>query len=569
MPFYMGRRSWPMQRILIVTCCLMAVLMIGILSTTVIGYSPVVNSLGKVLPPDAAPLEKQIFRFMAGEPQSLDISIDLYHAEASEFMFERLLLRDQNNDLVPGAADTWQVSEDGLTWTFNLRPGNRWTDGRPVTAHDFEYTFHRLLNPASGNRLAFLYYDITGAQDFTSVKTSTTEKIGVRAIDDLTLEITTDRACPYLPHIVAFQGSSPVPRWQVEKYGKRWTEQSNIVSNASYRMTEWATGQFMKFELNPMYSGPNMGSVEQIVEFFSSPRLADLMAYENNEIDLAAVPPQDMDRIRRDPVLSQELVTFSYHDTRYLIFRTQKPPFDDLRVRQAFALAIDRDALCNVVLKGMHKPASGMIEPGYYPGLDLYDNTPYQQYNPEKARRLLTDAGYPDGKGFPTIPLALATNTSSMAALEIEAIQQMLQETLNISIKIEIIENRVWTDRMYQYDLPLSYMTWWRDFPDPNNQLGAPWRTRAKGLGRQDWISPSFNTLIDEAAYEQDPKKRMQMYADAQRILSREAGGIFIRHRYGHQLRKPWIKGIGVDRKGYFPYNGHGTKVVYDVYVGE
>ncbi len=545
---------------------------LGIVACSVFGMAVVlnaeqnglVNRVGKRLPADAAPLERQVYRYMAREPETLDVSVALGRAENSEFLFERLLLFDQNNDLIPGAAERWEVSEDGLTWTFHIRPDSRWSDGRPVTAQDFEYTFRRLLDPSVGNRLAFLYYDIKGAQAYNTGGNTPVVNLGVRAVDDLTFQIMTEKPSPFIPYLAAFQGSSPVPAWQVEKYGRRWTDAGNCVSNSSYLLVDWRAGDRITFELDPGYSGPNKGSVERMVEIFTVPGSAQaVLAYENNEIDRTSVTVEDIDRIRRDPVLGQQLNTFPYFATTYLIMRTQQEPFNDVRVRQAFAHAIDREALCRVVHRGMHQPAYSMLPSGFSASAgDKYKSA--QVYNPSRARRLLQEAGYPEGRGFPHVEFFITGKTSR----EVQAIQNMIKQVLNVDIDIGTLESRALGERMYNYEAPMTLLSWWFDYPDPHNMLTAPWRTRPKGFGRQDWIHPAFNDYVDRAAHELDPEKRLAMYDQAERILSEEVGGIFLYHRYAFDLRKPWLKGIKKDRMGYYPYLEHNSNVWFDLYIG-
>ena len=190
-----------------------------------------VNSVGRLLPDDAAPPDQQKFRYMFREPSTLDISVAAYEADGTYFAFERLVLLDENNELVPAAADRWESSADGRTWTFHLRKGARWSDGRDVTAQDFEYSFRRMLDPASGNIYAFLYYVIKNGRAFNQGELTEVEQVGIRAVDTHTFEIETEGPCPYLPYIVSFITSSPVPPWQVEKYGPTWTEPDHCVSN--------------------------------------------------------------------------------------------------------------------------------------------------------------------------------------------------------------------------------------------------------------------------------------------------------------------------------------------------
>ena len=178
---------------------------------------PEEETAAKPLPPDAAPPERQVYRYFSGEPSSLDVSVALYESLGSAFLFERLCMLDHSDELIPGAADRWENSSDGRTWTFYLHPGARWSDGTPVTAHDFEYTYKRLLHPDSGNVYAFFYYDIKGARAYNQRKTYDPNGLGVRAVDDLTLVIETEEPCAYFPYVTSYTASSPVPSWQVEK----------------------------------------------------------------------------------------------------------------------------------------------------------------------------------------------------------------------------------------------------------------------------------------------------------------------------------------------------------------
>jgi oligopeptide transport system substrate-binding protein len=188
------------------------------------------------LPPDAAPPEQQVYRYLYFEPGGLDISMTVYQSHGSEFLFERLCMLDHNNQLIPGAAVRWDSSPDGRVWTFYLRPDAQWSDGRPVTAHDFEYTYRRLLDPDGGNVYAFFYYDLKGAKAYNQRENTDPGSIGVRAVDDLTFEIETEQPCAFLPYITSFSSSSPAPQWQVEKYGRRWTEVGNCVSNSAFQL---------------------------------------------------------------------------------------------------------------------------------------------------------------------------------------------------------------------------------------------------------------------------------------------------------------------------------------------
>ena len=185
-----------------------------------------INSVEKVLPVDAADAGQQIMRFMSPEPKSLDPSIYPYDTEATIFPFEPLLVRDESWNPIPDAANRWET-ENGITWTFYLRPGMRWSDGSPLTAYDYVYSYRRILNPQSKNIYAFFYFDIKNAEALVKGEIDDMDALGIRAVDDTTLVIETEKPAPYLPHIVSFADAVPVPQRQVEKYGRTWTDPEN------------------------------------------------------------------------------------------------------------------------------------------------------------------------------------------------------------------------------------------------------------------------------------------------------------------------------------------------------
>lgn len=482
------------------------------------------NVVGRVMPEDAAPPEQQVFRLLNAEPTNLDIGVAIYEVGGIVYLFERLTMLDYNNRVIPGAASSWEPSEDQATWTFHMRPDGKWSDGRPVTAHDFEYAFKRLLDPATGSSYSFFYHDIKGARAFNTGQTKDPDVVGVRAIDDMTLVIETEGPCPYLPMIAAFFTSIPVPRWEVDKYGQNWATGDHCVSNSSYKIGEWAIGEHLTFELDPMYNGPNKGYLSKIRSIFIKGRTnAGIFPYENDEVDLVGVDVRDLDHIENDPKLRNELHRYMDFNTLYLFFKTGEGIFSDRRVRQAISHAIDRETLCNVVLKGNALPAYTMIPPGF-PGYAGDQIGHIQRFDVTRARQLLADAGYPNGRGFPTTEIWMRGELTHrvMAA---EAITGILKENLNINVKVRNLEPKVYTDNMMQYNVPMSLIPFQYDFPDPHNLLGMVWHSQPKGAGRHDWVNTEFDGLIEAAAREIDLEKRQRMYTEAERILIEDAGG--------------------------------------------
>ena len=525
----------------------------------------VVNTVGKVMPPDAAPLAQQVYSFLLPEPTTLDIGIAVYEATGAVFSFEALTRLDQNNELTPAAAESWEASPDGTRWTFHLRKGARWSDGRPVTAHDFEYAFKRMIDPASANRNASFYYEIEGARAFNQGLSRDPSTVGVRAVDDYTLVIRTTLPCPYLPLITSFPTSVPVPRWQVEKYGTGWSEPGRFVTNSTFKLESWDHGSRFEFVLDPNYNGPYKDFVERIIGKFVDTRMmaGGTLAYENDEIDFQDLTPIDLPRIRKHPRLSKELDISKDFITHFLYFNPDFPPYDNLKVRQAISHAIDRDAICRVLLQGTGVPAFSMLPPGF-PGYAAGKYRDVQRFDPERAKQLLREGGYPGGRGFPRIELWINNVGRQQVA---QAVQEMLKTHLGIEMAIRVVENISYRTAQYQRKVPFSLIQYHYDYPDPNNMLAMVWRSQPPGYSRHPWKNDEFDRLVDEAASEMDADLRMRLYDQAQQVLSEDVGAVFLYYGKRASLRKPWLRGIRGDRDGEYPFWGNNTGY-FDIYIG-
>ena len=513
----------------------------AILPATGFSHAQHTNSVGVTLPADAAPPEQQVFRLMSPEPRSLDIQINLYDGEGTLLPFETLLIRDELWQPIPAAATGYDVSEDAREWTFHLRQGARWSDGRPVTAHDFVYAFRRMLDPANANPYAFFYYDIKNAKAISLGEIEDPDQLGVRAVDDLTFQVLLERGAPHFPHVVSFGLAYPTPRWTVEKHGRKWTEVDKIVSNSGFRMSEWATGSHMTFVPDPMYNGPHKPMLEKVIHPFRYAAAQTVLAYENNEVDVENVDINDLDRIERHPLLSGELVRSPGRTTWYLFFKVGEPPFNDVRVREAFARALDRDAICRIVLRGTAAPAYSMMPPDFreYNGEAM---KPYQAFDPERAKALMREAGYPNGRGFPRQEMWIRAPTPSMQMAGV-AIQSMLLEHLGVNVSIRILDRTAYMSKLYNWEMDFGFLRFVADYMDPRNMLDMTWHSQPKGAGRHDWANSEFDALVETAGAELDPETRTGLYRQAEEILVGDYGAAFVFHPLTMQLRKSNLKG--------------------------
>ena len=527
-----------------------------------------INTVGRELPSDGASLSEQYIRLSMLEPSTLDVGISLFDAQFNAFLFESLLVFDENMEVKGAAAESWSVADDHVTWTFKIRPGAKWSDGRPVTAHDFEWSFRRLVAPESGNIFAYFYYPIKGARAFNMGQTDDASVIRINAVDSHTLVIETEEPCSYFPYILTFFTSVPAPRWQVEKYGIQWTEPEYCVSNSTWRLASWEKNVEMTYALNHHYNGPWKGYLERIEFTFVLPGWRGLPAYENGEFDRIGVGGPDYHHALMDPVLNQELITYPNFGTYYTIFRTNEPPFNNVRLRQALAHAIDRDAICRVVLGGAATPSYGMLPKGF-PGYQVDRIRKHQAFDPELARKRLAEAGYPGGKGLPALELWVRGQPPTPDEWNVVvAMQQMFRDHLGIKINLRQQTTNAFNAFMRDHKIPWGFLWFNMDYPDPSDMIAVPWRSQPVGSGRQDWKHDVFDQLVDAAAREFDNKKRVAMYQDAEEILAEEAAGVFLHNMVNATLSKPWVKGIEANKYGDRRWSGF-APAFSTLYIGE
>jgi len=350
--------------------------------------------------PTAPPPAPHALRKTEFAPFSLALGIG--SSAVIENLFSGLVELSPEMSVVPDVARSWQVLDGGRKYVFHIRDDVQWSDGTPVTAEDFEHAWKRVLDPASGSGSANLLYDVQGARAYHQGDAPDPDRVGVRALDDVTLAVKLEGPTSYFLHVLALPTAFPVPRHVVQAHGAAWTELDHIVTNGPFRLAAWERGESMLLERNPTYHGRFTGNLQQVkLSFFLVGSVRLLQMYEEDGLEtifFGDLSRADWDRARQRH--AGEYVSAPWLATFYIGFDVTRPPFDDPRVRRAFTLATDRERLADVAMRGYVSPATGGFVPPGMPGHSPGTGLPY---DPEGARHLLAEAGYPGGLGFPVV----------------------------------------------------------------------------------------------------------------------------------------------------------------------
>ncbi|MEZ0395549.1 MAG: peptide ABC transporter substrate-binding protein [Anaerolineales bacterium] len=455
------------------------------------------------------------------------------HSAGDKLVFSGLVSFDPNLNLVPELAESWEVSPDGTVYTFHLRQNARFHDGRPVTAHDVVYSWERAADPATQSDTVLTYLgDIVGVE--AMVNGQADHIAGLRVIDDHTLEVTIQAPLPYFLMKLTYPTAFVVDEANVTS-GPEWYRTPN--GTGPYRLIRWDSFEVMIYERNlDFYLGPP-AIPYVVVQLYAG---VGIRLYEAGEIDIAGVSPYDVARVT-DPNerLSAEVHSNVSLCTTYVLFDVAQPPFDDLRVRQAFTLAFNRQQYIDVVYSGVGLPARGLYPPAL-PGHDVHLAGP--PYDPAAARRLLAESRYGGPAGLPPIVFTTA-GYGSDSSPAIAAMVQMWEQNLGVSIIVENIEPNMYYDLIYDgRHGQLISSGWCADYPDPENFADVLFRTGApQNLGH--YSNPALDALLDEARIERDVDRRMQLYQQAERIIVADAPALFIMHDIDYVLVKPYVEG--------------------------
>lgn len=464
---------------------------------------------------------------------------------------EGLVAEDALANAVPGQAESWEISEDGLVYTFKLRSGIKWTDGTPVTAGDFEYAFRRLFNPATAADYAYLQYPIKGGSEIAdgSMPVDSAD-FGVKALDDATVEITLENPTPYFLQALTHYTAYPVPKHVIEAKGDDWTNVENIVANGPYKIVEWVPGNYIKSVKNPDYWDAANVQIDEVYYYVQDDLAAAFSRYRAGEYDILTDLPGDQQQFVKDNMPGEGRFT-PFLGVYYYVINQEKAPFDNPDVRQALSMAINREVIGPDVLGSGELPAYGWVPPGTanYEGVAPYQPEWVEATYDERvntAREIMAGLGYT--KDSP-LTLQLKYNTNDNHQRVAVAIQSMWSE-IGVNAELFNSETAVHYDSLRAGDYDVGRAGWLLDYSDPSNVLDLL-RTGTMQDGQMNWgnnygryDNAEFNSLMDQAAAEPDLAKRAALMGQAETIAMNETGAIPIYWYLASNVVKPTISGF-------------------------
>ena len=446
---------------------------------------------------------------------------------------------DDQSKVVPGMADRWEHNDDYSVWTFHIGENRKWSNGDPVTAQDFVFSYKRMLTASFGAQYSENLFILKGAEDYYRGKITDFEQVGVEALDDHTLRIELVGPTPYLLSLVQHDSWLPVNPKAILSFGKidtrdsKWTSAANFVGNGPFKMKSWRPNDVIEVVRNPLYwdaenvklNGINFYSIENLNTMERAFQAGQL--HKTDQVPLDKVPyyrRTHPELIRIDP----------YEGTYFYRINVARKPLNDPKVRLALNLAVDREAIVKNILREDQKPATGYTPPG------MGDYKPLNKivYDPARARQLLAEAGYPNGKGFPKFTIHFNTLESHRAIAE--AIQQMWKEELNIDVGLENQEWKVYLDTQNNKNYDLSRSAWIGDFMDPVTFLSM-WTT-GNGNNNTNWGNPKFDALIEQAARTGDPNARFEILHQAEDLFLSEAPVVLVYWYTNAYLLQPSVQ---------------------------
>lgn len=483
------------------------------------------------------------------DPEYLDpglISEDAGN-QIAQALYEGLVQhRAEDLTIEPALAERWEQSEDQRSYLFHLRPGIRWSDGTPITAHDFVFAWERVLNPATASKTAFLLYHIKNGRPYNQGKLTDAKQLGVQAIDDTTLQVTLENPTPFFMQLILNPAFLPVPRHVVAKHGADWVKPAHFVTGGPFLLQEWTPYKWIRVAKNTKYWAAERVHLDQIVFHIVEDQETSLKMYDAGTLDIIwQAPPAKIAALKARP----DFIVAPYASVYYYHINVEAPPMQQQALRQALGLAIDRQILTKQFLHDVQVASPNMVPVG----IAGYPYAEGLAFNPERARAVLKEAGVDPAK-LPTITVQY--NTLDLHKTIAEVLQQMWKQHLGITVQLQ---NQEWKTLIKTYNTrqyQLGRYGWVADYVDPNSFLEI-WMSDSTE-NHTGWANADYDRLMHAAAREADPQQRFARLAEAERILLREAPVLPLFTHARTYLLKPQVK-------GYYPTlrNTHPFKYVW------
>ena len=514
-----------------------------LLASSAIAMGLALSAHAATVPADATLADDQTYTFwLLDAIKSMDpqINTDVEGSDILRNLFEGLYNEDGNGELVPGVAIDHTVSDDGLTYTFNLRDDAKWSNGDPVTANDFVYAWRRLADPATASEYAW-YMELMQVENAAAVTAGEmpTDQLGIRAVDDHTLEVKITTPLPYFPQMLVHASTFPVPQSVIEANGDNWTQAGTLVGNGAYTLTEHTLGERVVMEKNDTYWDAENTVMNTLTALTINDVNQGLTRYLAGELDRVDIPAGQYPRLAQE--YPDQAVSTPYNCSYiYMLNLSDKGPeaLKDVRVRQALAYAIDRDIIVDRILQGGQKPAYNWthwaiadFERPEMPWADEMD----QAQRIEKAKELLAEAGYgPDNP----LELNLQYNTSEDHQKIAIAASQMLK-AIGVNLKLDNYEWKIHTDRMQNQDFDMARYAWCGDYNEASTYLDL--MTSYSGHNNGKWFNDQYDQIMKDSKTAADPQP---LYQQAETLLSEEMPIIPLYHYANVDMINPTIKGL-------------------------
>ncbi len=516
---------------------------------------------GRELPADAAPLEKQILMSMGSEPSHLDVSRDLWTAASiMHYGTEPLLALDVNQEIVGAEAESWKIGDGAKYTEFTLRKDIAWSDGTPLTADDWLFTFQHALDPKLGNGFAYFYADIKGAVAYNS-GAADASALGIVKVDDRTFQIWGEKPAPHIPAMMTYQAVVPCPKFKAENDPEHWADtMENFVASGPMTVTKWDHNVQLVLQTHQYYNGPFKMGFQTVVEKIGTTNTNWWNAFLNHEIDMIGLDPSTLAQARSNPDLNALIHWWPDPRTDWVQFNINTKPYDNKDLRMAMAKSIDRVTWAQQVLNGNDLPAYSMLCPGF--PANNPDLKPIQEFDVAAAKTLLETAGYKDAIDPATgKPLKVTITTRAANGNYPQFVQQQWQDNLGIEVVLDQVENAVWRQARTDHTMDIYLQYYEYDYMDPANLLTSIFHSVPGPNGETNWGSPQnpwynadFDKLTDEAGVEVDPVKRIQLYQQAEKILVEDAGAIFLLWMLIFHIWWPYLTGWEPNKDGVVEY---------------